>query len=45
VQIYNTRVVTHIPLGEWFTLSAVRRNIDVPAKPPPVTVFWGIDKR
>ena len=45
VQIYNTRVVTHIPLGEWFTLSAVRRNIELPARPPPVTVFWGIDKR
>jgi peptide/nickel transport system substrate-binding protein len=45
VQIYNTRVVTHIPLGEWFGLSAVRRNIELPARPPPVTVFWGIDRK
>jgi len=45
VQIYNTKVVTHIPLGEWFALWAVRRNIEVATKPPPVTVFWGIDKK
>jgi peptide/nickel transport system substrate-binding protein len=45
VQIYNTKVVTHIPLGEWFRVGAVRRNIDVLTPLPPVTVFWGIDKK
>ena len=41
----NTRTVTHIPLGEWYVVAAVRKNIDTLALPPPVTVFWGIDKR
>ena len=45
VQIYNTKVVTHIPLGEWFPLSAVRSNVEVSTPAPPVTVFWGIDKK
>jgi peptide/nickel transport system substrate-binding protein len=45
VQIYNTKVVTHIPLGEWFALGAVRSNIVVLDPVPPVTVFWGLDKK
>jgi peptide/nickel transport system substrate-binding protein len=45
VQVYNTKVVTHIPLGEWFTLGAVRGNIELANPVPPVTVFWGIDKK
>ncbi len=44
-QVLNTKVVTHIPLGEWFSVSATRRNIEVPSPPPPVIVFWGIDKK
>jgi peptide/nickel transport system substrate-binding protein len=45
VQVYNTKVVTQIPLGEWFYLSAVRRNIEGITPPPMVTVFWGVDKK
>ncbi len=44
-QVLNTKVVTHIPLGEWYVVAAVRKNIDTLALPPPVTVFWGIEKR
>ena len=43
-QVLNTEVVTHIPLGEWYNVSAVRRNIETLAHPPPVTVFWGVKK-
>jgi peptide/nickel transport system substrate-binding protein len=44
-QALNTRVVTHIPLGEWYTVAAVRNNVETLAAPPPVTVFWGVSKR
>jgi peptide/nickel transport system substrate-binding protein len=44
-QIHNTKVVTHIPLGEWFSVSAVRSNISTLDPLPPVTVFWGVDKK
>jgi peptide/nickel transport system substrate-binding protein len=44
-QVLNTRVVTHIPLGEWFVVAAVRGNVETLAQPPPVTVFWGLSKR
>jgi peptide/nickel transport system substrate-binding protein len=45
VQTYAMKIVTHIPLGEWFAVWAVRKNIEVPADPSPVTVFWGIVKK
>jgi peptide/nickel transport system substrate-binding protein len=45
VQTYAMKIVTHIPLGEWFAVWAVRSNIEVAAVPPPVTVFWGITKK
>jgi len=45
VQKRMVEVVTHIPLGEWFGVSAVRANIGTRAVPPPVTVFWGITKK
>lgn len=45
VQIYNTKVVTHIPLGEWFRVGAVRNNVEMLTPLPPITVFWGIGKR
>jgi peptide/nickel transport system substrate-binding protein len=38
-------VVTHVPLGEWYGVSAVRANIGTMAVPPPVTVFWGVTKK
>ena len=44
-QVLNTKVVTHIPLGEWYGVAAVRGDIVTPASPPPVTVFWGIEKK
>jgi peptide/nickel transport system substrate-binding protein len=44
-QLFNTEVVTHIPLGEWYTVSAVRSNVETLAQPPPVTVFWGVRKK
>ena len=42
VQILNTRTVTHIPLGEWYVVAAVRSNVELLPQPPPVTVFWGL---
>jgi peptide/nickel transport system substrate-binding protein len=44
-QVLNTRVVTHIPLGEWYSVEAVRANIALPNPVPPLTVFWGIEKK
>lgn len=44
-QVLNTTVVTHIPLGEWYSVSAVRSNVETLPAPPPVTVFWGMTKR
>ena len=40
-----TEVVTHIPLGEWYAVSAVRANISTIAVPPPITVLWGVSKK
>lgn len=45
VQKRALQVVTHVPLGEWFGISAVRANIETLNPPPPITVFWGIKKR
>ncbi len=45
VQKRAMEVVTHIPLGEWVGVWAVRSNIETPAKTAPVTVFWGISKK
>ena len=45
VQRRIVEVVTHVPLGEWFAVSAVRANIGTMPVPPPVTVFWGVTKK
>jgi peptide/nickel transport system substrate-binding protein len=45
VQRHAMQIVTHVPLGEWFGVSAVRANIGTMAVPPPVTVFWGMTKK
>jgi peptide/nickel transport system substrate-binding protein len=45
VQKRMTEVVTHIPLGEWYVVSAVRSNITTMPVPPPVGAFWGISKK
>jgi len=44
-QVLNTTVVTHITLGEWYGVSAVRSNVNTLPAPPPVTVFRGLAKR
>jgi len=44
-QVLNTHVVTHIPLGEWYSVGAVRANVTLPSPLPPVTVFWGVEKK
>ena len=45
VQIYAMQIVTHVPLGEWFDVGAVRSNIGTMAVPPPIPVFWGVTKK
>jgi peptide/nickel transport system substrate-binding protein len=45
VQIYAMQIVTHVPLGEWFDVGAVRVNIGTMAVPPPIPVFWGVTKK
>jgi peptide/nickel transport system substrate-binding protein len=45
VQRHAMQIVTHVPLGEWFVVRAVRANIGTMAVPPPVTVFWGMTKK
>jgi peptide/nickel transport system substrate-binding protein len=45
VQKYALQIVTHIPLGEWFPVWAVRSNVETNPVPPPVTVFWGVSKK
>jgi peptide/nickel transport system substrate-binding protein len=43
--VLNTQIVTHIPLGEWYAVRAVRANITLLNPLPPVTVFWGVEKK
>ena len=38
-------IVTHVHLGEWRGVSAVRSNIGTRSPPPPVTTFWGVTKK
>ncbi len=45
VQRRFAEVVTHVHLGEWFVVSAVRSNIGTMPVPPPVTVMWGVTKK
>jgi peptide/nickel transport system substrate-binding protein len=45
VQRHFVAIVTHVPLGEWFSVSAVRSSIGTMPVPPPVTVFWGVTKK
>jgi peptide/nickel transport system substrate-binding protein len=45
VQAYAMKVVTHVPLGEWYSVFAVRDNVTFPSVLPPVTVFWGVTKK
>jgi peptide/nickel transport system substrate-binding protein len=45
VQRYALQIVTHVPLGEWFAVSAVRANVVTRPVPPPITTFWEIAKK
>jgi peptide/nickel transport system substrate-binding protein len=45
VQRHFVEIVTHVPLGEWVSVSAVRSNIETRPVPPPVTAFWGVTKK
>jgi peptide/nickel transport system substrate-binding protein len=45
VQRHFAEIVTHVPLGEWVGVSAVRSNIETRPVPPPVTAFWGVTKK
>jgi peptide/nickel transport system substrate-binding protein len=45
VQTYAMQVVTHVPLGEWFSVGAARDDVHFPKPLPPVTVFWGVSKK
>jgi peptide/nickel transport system substrate-binding protein len=45
VQTHAMKIVTHVPLGEWFAVSGARSNIETNPVPPPVTVFWGVSKK
>jgi peptide/nickel transport system substrate-binding protein len=45
VQRHFVAIVTHVHLGEWVGVSAVRANIETRPVPPPVTAFWGISKK
>jgi len=44
VQRRFVEIVTHVHLGEWRGVSAVRSNIGTRSPPPPVTTFWGVTK-
>ena len=43
--VLNTTVVTHIPLGECYGVSAVRSNVETLPAPPSAMVFWGPTNR
>jgi peptide/nickel transport system substrate-binding protein len=41
IQVYDTKVVTHIPLGQWYQGSLMRKNVNgMVAAPAPV--FWNV---
>lgn len=44
-QRYALQIVTHVPLGEWYGVGAVRANVQTRPVPPPVTTFWGVTKK
>jgi peptide/nickel transport system substrate-binding protein len=44
-QIHNTKVVTHVPVGEWYGASARRTTVSVPKILPPFLVFWDLEKK
>jgi peptide/nickel transport system substrate-binding protein len=43
-QVLNTKIVTQIPIGEFWNVTAVGKNVALEPS-SMVTVYWGIDKR
>jgi peptide/nickel transport system substrate-binding protein len=43
VQRHNSEIVTHVPLGEWTAISAVRANVALHTTAPFI-VFWNVEK-
>jgi len=39
------KVVTHVPLGEWYSVFATRDNVVFPQVLPQVMVFWNVTKK
>jgi peptide/nickel transport system substrate-binding protein len=44
VQVRATHYPTHLPLGQWYGLAAVRNNVSGMIE-APVTVFWNVEKK
>jgi peptide/nickel transport system substrate-binding protein len=44
-QVLNTKIVTQIPIGEFWNVTAVSKNVIFEEATSMVTVYWGIDKR
>jgi peptide/nickel transport system substrate-binding protein len=45
IQTLNTKIVTQIPLGEFWNVTAVGKNVAYGEPTSMVTVYWGVDKR
>jgi len=45
IQRHQANIVTHVHLGEWFGVSAVRANIETRPVPPQIFVLWGVTKK
>jgi len=43
-QVLNTKIVTQIPIGEFWNVTAIGKNVALQPS-SMVTVYWGIDKR
>jgi peptide/nickel transport system substrate-binding protein len=43
-QVLNTKIVTQIPIGEFWNVTAVSKNVAMEPS-SMVTVYWGVDKR
>jgi peptide/nickel transport system substrate-binding protein len=41
IQVYDTKVVTHIPLGQWYQGSLMRKNVNGMVT-APAPVFWNV---
>ncbi|MBX9588353.1 MAG: ABC transporter substrate-binding protein [Hyphomonadaceae bacterium] len=44
VQAHNTKIVTHVPLGQWYLGSPMRKNVNGMLR-TPAPVFWNISMK